>query len=127
MHTLAVTYELQHKCKYTPLIFSLPPSLLLSLPLSSHPPLPPFHPLFLTHLFSLPLLPPYIWCRDRSSGFIHLRIVYERSGYVLGQFSSHFQTVPECIFFYTQQRLNIRGTEHKKLRFPVSRDRYRDT
>ncbi|CAI8020170.1 SH2 domain-containing adapter protein B, partial [Geodia barretti] len=63
--------------------------------------------------------------RDRSSGFIHLRIVYERSGYVLGQFSSHFQTVPECIFFYTQQRLNIRGTDHKKLRYPVPRDHYK--
>ena len=46
---------------------------------------------------------------------------------MLGQFSSHFQNVPECIFFYTQQRLNIRGTDHKKLRYPVSRDRYRDT
>ena len=51
-------------------------------------------------------------CGSTCTFPVNLRIVYERSGYVLGQFSSHFQNVPECIFFYTQQRLNIRGTDH---------------
>lgn len=64
--------------------------------------------------------------RDSANGFIHLRMVQETDtnnqlGYVLGQFSSHFSTVAECIAFYTKQRLNIRGAEHKKLRYPVPR------
>lgn len=63
---------------------------------------------------------------DSANGFIHLRMVQETDssnqlGYVLGQFSSHFTTVAECIAFYTKQRLNIRGAEHKKLRYPVPR------
>lgn len=65
--------------------------------------------------------------RDTSSGaggFYHLRLVFDRDptpGYVLGQFSNHFEKVTECIAFYTKQRLNIRGAEHKRLRFPIPR------
>lgn len=59
--------------------------------------------------------------RDSSCGYIHLRVVYENGGYVLGQFSSLFGNVEECIAFYTRQRLNIRGAEHKKLQYPVPR------
>ena len=74
-------------------------------------------------LFLPPSLP---LSSDSANGFIHLRIVQETDssnqlGYVLGQFSSHFSTVAECIAFYTKQRLNIRGAEHKKLRYPVPR------
>lgn len=61
---------------------------------------------------------------DYSSGFIHLRVIREAGpipGYVLGQFSGSFTTVQECISFYTREKLNIRGADHKRLGLPVPR------
>ena len=90
----------------------------------------------INRLFDMLLLIAHIWISlfsfslppssDSDNGYIHLRIVQETDntnqiGYVFGQFSSHFSTVAECIAFYTKQRLNIRGAEHKKLRYPVPR------
>ena len=60
-----------------------------------------------------------------SGGFYHLRLVFEKDptqGYVLGQFSSHFEKVAECIDYYSKQRLNIRGAEHKRLQYPIPRN-----
>lgn len=60
--------------------------------------------------------------RDKSpngSGFIHLRIEWSNKGFVLGQFSNAFPTVPECIAYYTRHRLTIRGAEHKRLSLPT--------
>lgn len=71
---------------------------------------------------SLPIIPKH---RDFATDCIHLRLVYDKDpspGYVLGQFSRHFDKVTDCIVFYMKQRLNIRGAEHKKLGFPVPRN-----
>ena len=63
--------------------------------------------------------------RDRTSpaahGFIHLKISHGTKGFVLGQFSSPFRSVPECIAFYTQQQLTIKNINHRRLGFPVGR------
>jgi len=74
--------------------------------------------------FPIPHALSYPPCRDVTTGCIHLRMVYEDEpspGYVLGQFSRHFDKVTECIAFYMKQRLNIRGAEHKRLGYPVPR------
>lgn len=70
---------------------------------------------------------PYRDTSPGSTGFYHLRLVFDENnstpGYVLGQFSSHFDKVTQCIDYYTKQRLNIRGAEHKRLRYPIPRQR----
>lgn len=63
--------------------------------------------------------------RDRTSpaaqGFIHLKITQEKGGFVLGQFSAPFHTVPLCISYYTQRELTIKHINHRRLGFPVGR------
>ena len=58
---------------------------------------------------------------DTEAGFIHLRITYHDGGYVLGQYSHPFRTVSECIAFYCEEKLNIKGLAHRCLCTPVSR------
>ena len=50
---------------------------------------------------------------------MHLKIVCQGNRYILGQFSKPFNTVPEMIHYYSLNKLNIRGAEHKKLLHPV--------
>ena len=45
----------------------------------------------------------------------------ERAGYVLGQFSAPFNSVPDCIAYYTQQPLTIKHINHRRLGFPVGK------
>lgn len=67
----------------------------------------------------------HMFYRDRTSpaahGFIHLKISNGPKGFVLGQFSCPFRSVPECISFYTQQPLTIKNINHRRLGFPVGR------
>ena len=50
---------------------------------------------------------------------MHLKIVSKGDKYILGQFSKPFDTVPEMIHYYSINKLNIRGAEHKKLLYPI--------
>lgn len=52
---------------------------------------------------------------------MHLRIVCQDKKYILGQFSKPFDTVPAMIHYYSINKLNIKGAEHKILLFPVKR------
>ena len=54
-----------------------------------------------------------------NNTFMHLKIVSKDNKYILGQFSKPFDTVPEMIHYYSVNKLNIRGAEHKKLLHPV--------
>ncbi|XP_027055257.1 SH2 domain-containing adapter protein F-like isoform X2 [Pocillopora damicornis] len=54
-----------------------------------------------------------------NNSFMHLKIVCQGNRYILGQFSKPFNTVPEMIHYYSLNKLNIRGAEHKKLLHPV--------
>lgn len=64
---------------------------------------------------------PIFSCSDTHGGFIHLRVICQAGGYVLGQYSHLFETVPECIAFYCQEKLNIKGARQETLMNPVSR------
>jgi len=58
---------------------------------------------------------------DEKRGFLHLKISQQNGGYVLGQYSHPFNSVPECIAFYSKQKLNIKDTAHQPLQNPVTR------
>ena len=50
---------------------------------------------------------------------IHLRISCKDGKYILGVNSRPFDTIPEMIHHYSMNKLNIRGAEQAKLKFPV--------
>lgn len=54
-----------------------------------------------------------------KNSFMHLKIVCQNNKYILGQFSKPFDTVPEMIHYYSINKLNIKGAEHKQLLHPV--------
>ena len=60
----------------------------------------------------------FLFCRIKNS-FMHLKIVCQNNKYILGQFSKPFDTVPEMIHYYSINKLNIKGAEHKQLLHPV--------
>lgn len=61
----------------------------------------------------------FLFHRNFSTGFMHLKIAFKNGMYVIGQFSKPFSTVPEAIEFYTRNKLTLKGAEHKQLRHPV--------
>ena len=67
----------------------------------------------------LNLLPDFSSFHRNNNTFMHLKIVCGEKGYILGQFSKPFDTVPEVIYHYSVNKLNIRGAEHKRLLHPV--------
>ena len=55
-----------------------------------------------------------------NENFLHLKIVRQLDGqFILGQFSKPFMDIPKVINHYSQNKLNIRGAEHKYLKHPV--------
>lgn len=63
-----------------------------------------------------------IFLENRSAkGFMHMRIqkCTDSNGFILGQFSSPFETIPHMIKFYSSNQLPIRGAEHMCLVQPV--------
>ena len=56
---------------------------------------------------------------------MHLKIQCKGEGkFILGQNSKPFDTLPDMIHFYTVNKLNIRGAEHKKLKSPVGQSNF---
>ena len=58
---------------------------------------------------------------DEERGFVHLKILQQNGGYVLGQYSHTFRTIPECIAYYCEHKLNIKDSVHQSLKKPVLR------
>ncbi|XP_057318079.1 uncharacterized protein LOC130663027 [Microplitis mediator] len=56
-----------------------------------------------------------------ARGFMHMRIQKndELNGYILGQFSKPFDSIPEMVRHFSVNRLPIRGAEHMCLLHPV--------
>ncbi|XP_022104660.1 SH2 domain-containing adapter protein F-like isoform X4 [Acanthaster planci] len=54
-----------------------------------------------------------------AKGFMHMKIVCNSQGYILGEFSKPFKGIPPMIHYYTTHKLNIRGAEHMALLHPV--------
>ena len=52
-------------------------------------------------------------------GFMHMKIVKQSDGYVLGVFSKPFESIPEMVKHYSINKLPIRGAEHMSLLYPV--------
>ncbi|XP_072039007.1 SH2 domain-containing adapter protein F-like, partial [Amphiura filiformis] len=57
-----------------------------------------------------------------AKGYMHMKIVQHQEGFILGEFSKPFRSIPEMIHYYTRHKLNIRGAEHMALLNPVSDD-----
>jgi len=62
---------------------------------------------------------PYSIAIKSAKGYMHLKIVRDGEGFVLGVFSQAFQSIPQMIYHYSMNRLPIRGAEHMSLRHPV--------
>ncbi|KAH0539811.1 hypothetical protein KQX54_008266 [Cotesia glomerata] len=56
-----------------------------------------------------------------ARGFMHMRIQKNEdvNGYILGQFSKPFDSIPEMVRHFSVNRLPIRGAEHMCLLHPV--------
>ncbi|XP_053211574.1 myb-like protein A [Panonychus citri] len=52
-------------------------------------------------------------------GFMHMKIVKQSDGFVLGVFSKPFENIPEMVKHYSINKLPIRGAEHMSLLYPV--------
>ena len=50
---------------------------------------------------------------------MHMKIVYKSGGFILGQFSQPFETIPQMIHHYSLNQLPIKGAEHMSLLHPV--------
>ena len=66
-----------------------------------------------------------LYCRcsahTENLPYIHIKIDMGNDlGYVVGEFSKPFPTVPEAIKYYTCHKLRIRGADHKRLKYPVN-------
>ena len=66
-----------------------------------------------------------LYCRCSAHAenlpYIHIKIDMGNDlGYVVGEFSKPFPTVPEAIKYYTSHKLRIRGADHKRLKYPVN-------
>lgn len=50
---------------------------------------------------------------------MHAKISCQDGKYILGVNSRPYDTIPEMIHYYSQNKLNIRGYENVKLLYPV--------
>ncbi|XP_013400717.1 uncharacterized protein LOC106166595 [Lingula anatina] len=55
-------------------------------------------------------------------GYMHMKITRKDGGYVLGQFSQPYETIPGMVNHYTLNKLTIKGAEHMCLLHPVAGD-----
>lgn len=55
-----------------------------------------------------------------TKGFMHMKIIEHDEGFILGEFSKPFKTIPEMISYYTAHKLNIKGAAHMALLHPVT-------
>lgn len=51
---------------------------------------------------------------------MHMKIIQHDEGFILGEFSKPFLTIPEMISYYTGHKLNIKGAAHMALMYPVT-------
>ena len=50
---------------------------------------------------------------------MHMKIVYKGGSFILGQFSSPFESIPKMIHHYSINKLPIKGAEHMSLLHPI--------
>ena len=50
---------------------------------------------------------------------MHMKIVNRDKGFILGQFSQPFDTIPQMIHHYSISKLPIKGAEHMSLLHPI--------
>ncbi|XP_071965656.1 SH2 domain-containing adapter protein F-like isoform X2 [Antedon mediterranea] len=54
-----------------------------------------------------------------AKGYMHMKIVLHQEGYILGEFSKPFKSIPSVISYYSLHKLNIKGAEHMMLLYSV--------
>ncbi|XP_033108768.1 SH2 domain-containing adapter protein F-like isoform X2 [Anneissia japonica] len=54
-----------------------------------------------------------------AKGYMHMKIVLHQEGYILGEFSKPFKSIPCVISHYSLHKLNIKGAEHMMLLYAV--------